>query len=385
MRATVAGLVCLLVAAGAVVPAVSGAQPVSRDGSTAVPSLATGTTDAVPDCSFPVTRTDATGVSVTVETEPEQVVVLAPSAAQVLWEIGARETVVGMPVNQYTAYLNGSEERTNIVTPQGQPNLEQIVALSPDLVIAPNVVDSAAVAQLRDAGLTVYRAGFGESLDDIYTKTEVYGRLVGECEGAQRVVAETRANVSAIRAAVGTRDRPRVLYYFFNFTAGDETFVHGVVGTAGGDNVAANAGITGYRQLNPEVVAERDPEWIVVPSGARVPQREPYTNTTAVRTNQILVVNANYISQPGPRVVIPMRRMAERFHPGAFAATPAPEMTPTPTPATATGETPQSDRASTTPASANTETPTARGPGFGIVAAAGAVILAGLLARRWKD
>lgn len=374
MRRTLAVLAVLLVATGVIVPVVAGTQLVSRDGST-----------AVPDCSFPVTRTDATGVAVTVDTEPERVVVLAPSAAQVLWDIGARETVVGMPVNQYTAYLNGSEARTNIVTQQGQPNLEQIVALSPDLVIAPNVVDNATIAQLRDAGLTVYKAGFEKSLDDIYTKTEVYGQLVGECEGAQQVVAEMKANISAIRAAVGTRDRPRVLYYFFNFTAGDETFIHEVVETAGGDNIAANAGITGYRQLNPEVVVERDPMWIVIPSDAQLPQREPYTNTTAVQTNQTIVVNTNYISQPGPRVVIPMRKMAERFHPEGFPATPAPRVTPPSTARTETEGTPQPDEASVTPTSTATETPTARGPGFGLAVAAGAVVLGGLLARRWKD
>ena len=110
-RALVALLVVLTMG-----PAAAGS--VVTDGSTGLhatdtaPSLAANEQS---ECSFPVETEDNTGQTVTVEEEPEEVVVLAPSAAQHMWEIGAEEKVVGMPVNQFTAYLEGSEERTNVV------------------------------------------------------------------------------------------------------------------------------------------------------------------------------------------------------------------------------------------------------------------------------
>jgi iron complex transport system substrate-binding protein len=363
-------------AVGAVGPAADGESPVSA------PALDSQETETgAENCTFPVTRTDATGHEVTVTEEPERVVVLAPSAAQVLWDVGAREKVVGMPVNRNTQYLEGSEERENVVDEQGQPDAERVIGADPDLVLAPNIVGNDTVTQLRDAGLTVYKAGFGSSLADVNAKTKLYGRFVGQCADAQAVTDETNESIEEIRTAVEGRDRPRVLYHFYNWTAGNGTFIHETITVAGGENIAATAGISNYQEYNPEIVAEHDPEWIVVPSDARLPQGTPYENTTAVRENQTLVVDANLINQPGPRVVIPMRAMAETFHPEAFQDA-SNEMATEgePTEATDGEPTETTTPAETTPA----ETTDGSGPGFTVVAAALALAMGAAFLRLRK-
>jgi len=265
-------------------------------------------------CDFPVTETDMTGTAVSLEEPAEEVVVLDASSAQVFWEIGAEDRVTGMPVEDFTAYLEGSEERTDVTDGQ-QVLVERVVELDPDLVVAPNYLGEETLAQLRGAGLAVYQFPLEDSFQAIYTKTELYGHFVGECEAANETVAETRAAVEEVRERVAGRDRPRVLYFFFGFAAGEETFIHDLVETAGGRNVAAEAGITGYVEISEEVVLEQDPEWIVAPSHAGLPEGEPFTSTTAFQSNQTLVVDENLVSQAGPRVVVPLRTMAEAFHP----------------------------------------------------------------------
>lgn len=284
----------------------------------AVPGTAVAGHDAG-GCAFPVTATDATGTDVTIEEPATEVVVLDASSAQVLWEIGARDRVVGMPVEDFTAYLDGSKERTDVTDGQ-QVLTERVVELEPDLVIAPNYLDSETVAQLRDAGLTVYQLGLEKSFEAIYEKTALYGHFVGECEAANETVARTRADVEAVREAVAGRDRPRVLYFFFGFSAGQETFTHDLVETAGGRNVAAEAGMVGYAEISDEVVVESDPEWLVAPGEQALPEGEPFASTTALQQNRTLVVDENLASQAGPRVVVPLRTMAEAFHPEAFDA-----------------------------------------------------------------
>ncbi len=265
-------------------------------------------------CDFPVTETDMTGTAVSLDRPAEEVVVLDASSAQVFWEIGAEDRVTGMPVEDFTAYLEGSEERTDVTDGQ-QVLVERVVELDPDLVVAPNYLGEETLAQLRGAGLAVYQFPLEDSFEAIYTKTELYGHFVGECEAANETVAETRAAVEEVRERVEGRDRPRVLYFFFGFAAGEETFIHDLVETAGGRNVAAEAGITGYVEISEEVVLEQDPEWIVAPSHAGLPEGEPFTSTTAFQSNQTLVVDENLVSQAGPRVVVPLRTMAEAFHP----------------------------------------------------------------------
>jgi len=349
------------------------------------PGVALASTDATQsNCEFPYTATDATGTEVSLSEAPDRVVALQPSDAQTMWEIGAREQVVGMPVNQYTDYLNDTGNRTNVANDDGSTNVEAVVGAEPDLVLAANTTSADTVQQLRDAGLTVYHFSLVESLDGIAEQTTTIGRLTGNCDGASETVSEMENRIQDVRDAVGDRDRVRVLYYFFQFTTGNETHIHDAIEAAGGENVAAEAGITKYAEISAEIVAERDPQWIVYPSSSSVPSGAPYNETTALQQEQTLRVNDNYVSQPAPRAVIAIEAMAEAFHPEAFA-----EDSPTEsaTPDTVTeSATPDTVTESATPDTVTeSATPTAgSGPGFSVVGAVVALVATLALARRRK-
>jgi iron complex transport system substrate-binding protein len=300
-----------------------------------------------------------------------------------------------MPVRPYTAYLEGSAGKTGVLNEDGSVNRERVVSLDPDLVVAPNVVPNATVESLRSAGLTVYKSGFPSSLAAITEKVSLYGRLVGECDRARTVTDSFEESVERLRENASERYNPRVFYYFFNFTAGEGTFTNEVIETAGGRNLAAEAGVGGYRQVSLELVAEGDPEVVVVPDDSAVPSGEPWNSTTAYRTDRIVRVDTNLVQQPAPRVVGPMRTLAAAF---AAVGTPTPTPTrttvaatveptgtpipPTATPPTATptptpGATPdETTAAGTTPGSGGS------GPGFGLVGALVALVAAALLVSR---
>jgi iron complex transport system substrate-binding protein len=325
-RALVVLAVLAVVAAGVGpvgVEADGAAAAVASSGPTPAGISAVGTGGALAqgNCSYPVTVTDGSGTAVTLDEAPERVVALQASAAQIMWAIGAEERVVGMPVQPYTSYLDGSANRTNVVNADGTVNVEQVVGLDPGLVIAPDIIPNSTVQTLRDAGLTVYNSGFPSSIRGIYAKTGTIGRLVGACGAANETVTEMRGRVSAIEGAVAGADRPSVLYYSFNFTAGNGTFVgEGIETAAGVDAVAFVTPPNGhFFVLSDEVVANRTIEWIVQPSGSTIPDREPFTNTVAVQGNQTITVDANYISQPAPRMVLPLTELARTFHPAAMA------------------------------------------------------------------
>lgn len=270
-------------------------------------------------CAFPVTVTDRTGTAVTVEREPDRVVTLAPSAAQTMWEIGAREKVVGL--TKHASYLEGAESRTQVSTAEQLVSVEAVVGAEPDLVLAPHLVSNETVERLRSAGVTVYAFGQAATIEDVYAKTRLTGRLTGECTGAEETVSWMRERIGVVREAVDGQERPDVLYLFFGFTAGRGTFIDEIVQTAGGSNVAAAVNVSGYRQLSPEVVVREDPDWIVVnsenPMGL---DGAAYNQTTAAKRNQTLVVQIEHVNQPAPRIVHAITLLAEHFHPDAYAA-----------------------------------------------------------------
>jgi len=275
-------------------------------------------------CEYPIEVEDATGETVRIEEEPEEVVVLAPNMAQHMWELGAEEKVTGMPVNQYTAYLEGSEQRTNIAGEFGSPINEEVVDLEPDLVLTGNIVGNDAVQELRQSNLTVFKHDLATGLDDLTRLVERTGRLVGECEAAQNVTAEMRQGITLVEnATANVEDRPRVFYDMGDepsgpFTANSNAFEHDVITTAGTENIAADAeGNRGYLEVNPEFVIEHNPEYVITPQS--LSSFPGYNETTALQNDQVIEVNANYISQHGPRAIDVLVALAEEFHPEAMA------------------------------------------------------------------
>jgi iron complex transport system substrate-binding protein len=278
--------------------------------------------ESTQECGFPVSYTDATGAEVTVNDEPQTVVTLGPGATQTMYEIGAEEKIVG--ATALSSYFPDYEDWTDVGVTENRrtrPSVEKIVAVDPDIVIAENIVQDDTVEQLRQAGITVYRFDRATNLEFVYDKVHRTGALVGAHEGAAEAVADMKYEVQIAREAARSGESPNALYVFFGFTTGSNTFIDSIITTAGGTNVAAEAGLSGYKEISDEVVADATVEWLLLNSDSpSVPDREAYQQTIAVQNDQTVVLNANNISQPAPRIVDPIRKLSRTWYPDAHEA-----------------------------------------------------------------
>jgi iron complex transport system substrate-binding protein len=307
----------------------------------AVTPLGVGTAAAQSGgCSFPVSETDATGTTVSLSAPPERIVTLNPSAAQTVYEIStsddpAWDRVVG--VSQFASYLSGASGKTTVGNGFSDATVERTIALDPDLVLAPNTIPDPVVQQLREAGLTVYKFRPAESIDGdaaasattVTEKTRLIGRLVGECDGADATARSMERDLDIVRDALRDERRPKALYTFFGFTAGSGTFVDEIITTGGVENVAARGGAnenrsSGFFVVNPETVVAEDPEWFLLNSDEYDEPRVPdgpngaYTETTAYAEGNAVVLDANEVSQPAPRVVDAVLDVVQAVHPEAY-------------------------------------------------------------------
>lgn len=330
-------------------------------------------------CEYPVTVTDATGTEVTIEEEPERIVTLAPSAAQTLWEIGARGKVVGM--SMHAGFLEGAETRTNVSADPLSTDLETVVDLEPDLVIAPNVTPRREVTDLRELGLTVVHVETATSVDDVVEKTALMGQLVGACAGAAEAVDDMERTLARIASNVPEAAQRPIVYYSLGdgFTPGAGTFQSDAIERAGLRNLAAEEGIDGWAQLSEEVVVEADPAWIAYPDSFPAPPvSDALGEVTAVREDQLVALDANAISQPSPRLIDAMVTL----HEAVYGELPTPTATPTPT-ASPTA-TPTSTDTRTAAASPTPTDDSDAIPGFGpsLAALAGLLTVALIASRR---
>lgn len=187
-------------------------------------------------------------------------------------------------------------------------NVEQIIALEPDLVYVASYTNQDVVKQLQDAGLTVAIFEDFNTIQSIIQNIVTVGEQVGEVEKAKQIVAEMEQRLAAIDAKVANiaeENRPRVLTYTPDgYTAGMDTLSHDMITRAGGINAAAEAGLKDWVQISLEKIVELDPEVILVsdwnpghPDFAESLQQNPaLQSVSALKNNRIVSVSGAHLT-----------------------------------------------------------------------------------------
>lgn len=296
------------------------AAPAAAIGPASVSDSSQPTPQVDASCEFPIEVTDATGETVTIEERPERVTTTNPSAAQIMWEIGGREQVVG--TSQFANYLEGmpNDDVANVSSTDIGVSVERVVATEPDLVLAPNSTDEETIAALRDTGITVYHFPRDTDFEDVARATEVTGQLTGNCEGAAEAIAWMNANVESVENATADVDRPGLMYPLGGgYVVGGETFIHEIIVTSSAENLGAEE-FDGYLEMNDERVLELDPDVLLITeTTGYIVNEEPYASTTAGQEGATVSVDVNYLNQPAPRsVVYATQNITMGLHPDAY-------------------------------------------------------------------
>lgn len=252
------------------------------------------------------------------KTPPQRIVALAPSAAEILFALGAGEMVVAVP--DLAADLPGAAGKASI----GGfiPDLERVVALSPDLVVASrDGTDLAAYEKLRALGIPVL-ATEARSLDGVLLDIRRVGEAIGKAGEAERVVLALSARIAAAekRAAGRKGPRPRVLVVIWPdppVVAGPATFIGDLLVRARLENVVSDKGGE-WPRVSDETLAGWDPDVVIrpeTPENAAVFTRlfasdGRWQRVGAIRGGRILSVPGVFLERPGPRLVDALERLA---------------------------------------------------------------------------
>lgn len=141
--------------------------------------------------------------------------------------------------------------------------VETILALDPDLVIVPGWMDPQTPALLEHQGIAVHRLPSPSSLAEVRAQIHELGDVIGEREGAARLVAAMDARLAAVRARARPRRETVLLAAWSGFTPARGTIFCELVELAGARCAAAEAGLAGYAPLSVEQLLALDPDVIV--------------------------------------------------------------------------------------------------------------------------
>ncbi len=152
---------------------------------------------------------DDTGKTIVLEETAKRIISLAPHVTELLFAAGAGEQVIA--VSAYSNYPQQAQDLPVISAGTGL-DIERIIALQPDLVIAWKSGNPATqVTQLEQLGLQVFYSEPRE-VDAIAVTLQRFGLLSGHVNQANVAASEFREQVAALRSDFKNKKPVSVFY-----------------------------------------------------------------------------------------------------------------------------------------------------------------------------
>lgn len=270
--------------------------------------------------------TDDLGRTFRFDAPPRRIVSLNPGHTETLFALGAGDRLVG--VDDYSDYPPEAKSRAKVGGGH-HANLESIVALEPDLVVA--LVEEQEVDALVARGIPAIKL-FPRDFEGVLQTILLLGKVTGTEPCAEEIVAGMKERIAQVEARVKGLRSLRVFLELDGtdparpFTSGPHSFIGAMVESAGGSNIAHEIH-TPSGQMSLEAIVAEDPEVIVLmdsrnpvnpQSREDVLHRRGWSGISAVRNGAVISVDSAYFSRPSPRFVAGIEQLAHALHPEAF-------------------------------------------------------------------
>lgn len=276
--------------------------------------------------------TDDFGYKVVVKKYPKRIVSLAPSNTEILFALGLGNRVVG--VTDYCNYppeVVKLKKEGKIVSVGGFStiNVEKVVALKPDLVVAAYGNGLGNIEAIKRFGIPVICFN-PKSLEDVMRDIWILGVVTGEKQNATKLIQFMKERIAYVEKIVSrAKTKPKVVHILWNdpiWVSGRGTFVDELIRLAGGVNAVKKKGWT---VISIEELIRLNPDVIIVNSGNGmgkgknmlyewIMHDERLREIKAVRDGRVYVINADIVSRPSYRLVYALEEFARFIHPELF-------------------------------------------------------------------
>lgn len=256
----------------------------------------------------PIRVTDFTGTTLVLEKPAQRIVALAPHIVENVFSAGAGEQLVGV-----VAYSDFPEQAKTLPLVGGysKTNLEKILELDPDLIIAWQSGNSdATVARIKELGYPVY-VDQPDSLSDLSKSIRDIGTLTGHAEHANAVMEQYLGQLESIKARHTDKPKISTFYQVWNQplrTITGKHIISDAIRICGGTNIYADEK-TVSPIINIESLLERDPQVIIASgmSDARpdwLDDWKKWPSLQSVKNNNLFFVNPDHIQRHTIRILL---------------------------------------------------------------------------------
>lgn len=248
---------------------------------------------------------------------PKSIVALSPSAAEILFTIGAGDQVSA--VSEFTDFPEEARAKPVVGGFDGKTlSLETIMSFKPDLVYITEGMHNFLIATLESNGIAYY-VSKGDSIASVEKEILEVGKITGHEKEAAKVVDGMEKKLKkAVGAATKSGAAIKVYWEVWNapyMSAGASSFINDVIKAAGGENIFADL-TDAYPMVSEESIISRQPAVILIPASTgmaadAVGLRNGWADIPAVKGGRVFVVDDNVYTRPGPRVADVVLELSE--------------------------------------------------------------------------
>ena len=280
---------------------------------------------------------DDAGETITLAAPARRIVSLAPHLTEQLFGVGAGAQVVG--VVAYSDHPSAALQLPR-VGDSAQLDLERIVALRPDLIVAWRSGNSAQQLQrLAALGFPIYHSESRE-LADIPSTLRRLGRLTAQDGAAESQAQSFETAIAALRARYAKRSLLRVFYQIWPqplLTISGTHMISQALTLCGARNVFAELG-----PLTPAVAEEAvlaaDPDVIVTGAvpGSGIDELDPWRKRKGLRApslGNLISVNPDTLHRQSHRIAEGVAELCEKLDAARERLRTAPTLNSAPKPA----------------------------------------------------
>ena len=277
-----------------------------------------------------LTVTDMKGREITLDGPASRIVAITASDVEIIYALGAGDLLVGR--GEYCDWPAEVLDKP-VVKSGAETNLEEILALEPDVVIMATMAQTEdQVKALEDAGVKVIVSD-AQNLEGVYTAITLIGDVVGKADEAAAIVKEMQDTFEEIRAKA--ENTGKTVYFEISplqwglWAAGKGTFMDELAEICGLTNAFAE--IDGWGEVSEEQVLAKDPDYIVTTSMywgegptpvEEIASRAGWDQLKAVQNGKIFNADSNEITRPGPRLMDAVKALFDFVY-GAVEEAPA--------------------------------------------------------------
>lgn len=275
----------------------------------------------------PLTLTDPAGNEITVPGDTNKIISMAPSITEVLVDLGFGDKIIAVDINSKD--LPGLPNDIPYIDMMA-PDVEQLIALKPDIVLASTISISGSsdpLTQLDEMGISLAYIPSSDSIEGIYSDLLFIAKVLNAEEEGQELVDGMKEKIAEMKKIGETITSQKSVYFEIGaapdlYSFGKGVFLNEMIEIVRATNVLGDE--EGWIAPSEETILASNPDIIITNVNYienpidEIKSRSGWENINAIKNDEVYYVDNMSSSLPNHNITKALEQMAKAIYPEEY-------------------------------------------------------------------